>query len=77
VCVVVDEQRIILGKLHLDQLPAEGSAEDVMEPGPTTIRPSDDLAEVRERMIKRKVQTLLVSTPAGVLLGVLARSANR
>lgn len=74
VCVVVDEQRVILGILRLENLPAEGSAEAVMEPGPTTIRPSDDVAEVRERMTKRKVQTLLVSTPAGVLVGVLGQS---
>jgi predicted transcriptional regulator len=77
VCVVVDERRVILGKLRLDDLPAEGSAEEVMEPGPTTIRPSEDLAEVRERMTKRKVQTLLVSTPAGVLVGVLGQSTAR
>lgn len=77
VCVVVDDQRVILGRLRLDDLPAHGSAEEHMEPGPTTIRPTDDLAQVRERMTKRKVQTLLVSTPAGVLLGVLGQSADR
>ncbi len=77
VCVVIDEQRTILGKLRLDKLPAQGSAEELMDPGPTTIRPSEDLAEVRERMTKRKVQTMLVSTPAGVLLGALGQPTPR
>ncbi len=76
VCVVVDEERVILGRLRLDNLAAQGPAEEHMEPGPTTIRPSDDLAEVRERMSKRNVRTLLVSTPAGVLLGVLGQHGD-
>ncbi len=41
VCVVVDDKRVILGQLRLDDLPGHGSAGEATEPGPTTIRPSD------------------------------------
>jgi hypothetical protein len=47
------------------------TAEHDMEPGPVTIRPSEELQPVYERMRRREVRRLLVSTPTGVLLGAL------
>jgi CBS domain-containing protein len=53
--------------------PADGRpASQVMRPGPTTIRPSEDLGAARERMRRRHVPRLLVSTPDGELLGLLS-----
>lgn len=79
-CVVVNEQGIVQGRLLLDKLPetATGPVEDVMEPGPATIRPNDPLDPTRERMRARRVRSLIVTTPDGRLLGVLRddRSAD-
>jgi Mg/Co/Ni transporter MgtE len=44
-----------------------------MEPGPATVRPSEDLAPLLERMRRRDMPTILVTTPEGVLMGVLRR----
>jgi predicted transcriptional regulator len=72
-CVVVNDHRIVQGRLRRDRLdPADTrTAEDVMEPGPATIRADADLAETLERMTARNVTSLIVSTPDGVLLGAL------
>ena len=73
ICVVVNEHHVVQGRLRRDRLdPADTrTAEDVMEPGPATIRADADLAETRQRMTTRKAASLIVSTPEGVLLGVL------
>jgi CBS domain-containing protein len=70
-CVIVNDARVILGRLRVRDAAAEHTAEDDMEPGPTTIRPSEELQPVYERMRRRGVRRLLVSNPAGVLLGAL------
>ena len=73
-CVVINDYRIVAGRLeHLDSLDPEDPrpASEVMRPGPTTIRPSDNLGAVRERMRAKNVPQLLVTTPDGELLGLL------
>jgi predicted transcriptional regulator len=45
-----------------------------MEPGPATVRADADLAETIERMNRRRVKALIVSTPDGVLLEVLRKT---
>jgi CBS domain-containing protein len=73
-CVVINDHRIVAGQLeHLDTVdPEDGRpVSEVMRPGPTTIRPSDNLDQVRGRMRARHVPDLLVTTPDGELLGVL------
>jgi Mg/Co/Ni transporter MgtE len=47
--------------------------ESVMEPGPSTIRPHLTVDELHQRLARSEVNTLLVTTPGGVLLGVLRR----
>jgi hypothetical protein len=52
VWVVVNEQRVVLGRpraAHVDR-DDRRTAEEVMEPGPATIRPDDPAAETTERM---------------------------
>jgi len=73
ICVVVNDYHVVLGRLRRDRLdPADSrAAEDIMEPGPATIRADADLAETRQRMTTRKAASLIVSTPEGVLLGLL------
>ena len=73
-CVVVNERRIVAGRLeHLDRIDPEDRrpAGEVMRAGPTTIRPSEDLGAVRQRMSERQVPQLLVTTPEGELLGLV------
>jgi CBS domain-containing protein len=74
-CIVVNDQRVVLGRLRgalLDGDP-EQAAETVMEAGPTTVRPSEPLDALIERMQKRKVESIVVSTADGMLVGVLRR----
>jgi hypothetical protein len=73
-CVVVNDRRIVAGRLdHLDRIDPEDRrpASEIMRPGPPTIRPSEDLSAVRQRMSERHVQRLLVTTPDGELLGLV------
>ena len=76
VCIVVAEGGVIQGRLRRDawNAPPGTLAEDVMENGPTTVRPDELLAELVGRMQKRKVAEILVATPDGVLVGNLARA---
>ncbi len=46
-------------------------AEDVMQPGPTTVRAHEPLDPLLERMAERGVEEVLVTTPEGRLLGVV------
>ena len=75
-CIVVNDQRVILGRLRGEALDGdpEQTVEAVMESGPTTIRPSEPLDALIGRMQKRKVESIVVSTATGVLVGVLRRA---
>ena len=73
--VVVNEQRIVLGRIRsadLERAALEATAEQIMEPGPATIRADADLEQTGERLRDRHVTDILVTTPEGELLGVLA-----
>ena len=51
----------------------EQPIEAVMEAGPTTVRPSEPLDALTERMRDRNVSTIVVTTSDGVQVGVLRR----
>ena len=74
-CVVVNEERIVLGMLRGKELePApETTVEEVMRPGPTTFRPDTPVEKVAKRMRKRGVSAVLVTTSDGELVGMLHR----
>ena len=74
-CIVVNDQRVVLGRIRGGSLSGdpEQTAEAVMEAGPTTVRPSEPLDALIERMQKRKTGSIVVSTANGVLVGVLRR----
>ena len=78
-CLVLNDHDVVRGRLRLDRLdPADTRVvEDVMEPGPATVRADADLEETTERMRRRGVPTLIVSTPEGVLLGVVHAEPNK
>jgi CBS domain-containing protein len=78
-CIVVNAEGVVLGRLRRAALEgelagdAQETAEAVMEPGPTTVRPSEPLADLVKRMQEHRVGTIVVTTPEGVLVGVLRR----
>ncbi len=72
ICVVVNDQGVVLGRLRFDRLGATGgTAEDAMQPGPATIRAHENLDATLDRMAQRRVTALLVTTPDGELLGLI------
>jgi CBS domain-containing protein len=73
ICVVVNDARIVAGRLRVGTVPADDQrrAGEVMEPGPATIRAHEDLAATLTRMAERHVDVLLVTTPEGELLGAV------
>src|SRR5688500_8881744 len=77
-CIVVNDERVILGRIRGETLDGdpEQAVEAVMEAGPTTVRPSEPLEALIGRMQKRKVDSIVVSTAAGKLVGVLHREAG-
>ena len=74
-CIVVNDQRVILGRVRGEALDGDGEqmVEAVMEAGPTTVRPSEPLDDLIPRMQKRRAASIVVSTADGVLVGVLRR----
>ncbi len=71
--LVVDCDDIVIGRLRNTAWEQDGSlrVEQVMEPGPTTVRANTMLAPLVERMEKRGTALVTVTTPQGVLIGVL------
>ena len=51
----------------------DATAEAVMEPGPSTVRPDIAAGELAERLRKRDLKTAVVSDPEGRLIGVVLR----
>jgi CBS domain-containing protein len=74
-CVVVDEAGLVLGRVRAsDDGEASGNTvEAVMEEGPSTFRPNVPLEEILARMVRHKVDEVVVTTGDGVFLGVLRR----
>jgi len=74
-CIIVNDENIILGRLRgaaVDHDP-ETHVEEIMEEGPTTIRPDTMLRDIVERMQRRKVDSILVATEMGELIGIMYR----
>ena len=70
--VVIDERGIVLGRAmsgDLSEASTDQTVADIMRIGPTTIRPDEVTAAVRKRMKSRRVTSVLVTRPTGVLLG--------
>jgi Mg/Co/Ni transporter MgtE len=75
-CMVVNEQRILLGRLHADDIEradADARAEDVMRPGPVTYRPDFQADQLLDVMEQRKIGSAPVTTSDGTLIGLVRR----
>jgi len=75
-CVVVNEHRVVMGLVTQQELADDRAARigDVMIFGVTTVRPSEDLDSLRDRMGRKGVDSIVVTRPDGTLVGVLRRA---
>jgi CBS domain-containing protein len=76
-CVVVNAQHVVLGWLEgkaLDGSP-EQLVEEVMEPGPSTLRPDVALDEASAYLQQHQLDGILITTADGKLVGLLPRTA--
>lgn len=71
--LVVSRTGVLLGRLRKRALEGDprAKAEDVMEPGPSTVRPHQPLAPLLERLERRNLRTAIVTDPEGRLVGVV------
>ncbi len=74
-CPVVTDGSIVLGRVRRSAL--DGTADDLveegMQSGPTTIRPSSTLESILDRLRARNLDSILVTTSDGRLVGTLHR----
>jgi CBS domain-containing protein len=75
-CIVVNEQRVVLGRLGRKAVASDSdeSVEEAMSPGPSTVRPSIGADALLERIRARNLGSYLVTTPDGRLVGLVRRS---
>lgn len=78
-CIVINEQRVVLGRLGRKALAADTdeSIEQAMTPGPSTVRPSIGTHALHERIRARNLTSILVTTPDGRLVGLALRDDLR
>ena len=72
-CIVVDDRHVVLGRVRGRALSGDPSAaiEDVMQSGPSTIRPDIPLDTVVKTLRGGNVTSTLVTDPEGHLIGAL------
>jgi hypothetical protein len=72
----VVEAGILLGRLRKAALESDpnATAEDAMEPGPSTVRADTDPERLRERLDRQRLTTAVITDPDGRLLGVVRRA---
>ena len=73
--LVTSKGGVVLGRLRRSALDCDPAmrVEDVMEPGPSTVRPHTPAAKLAKRLAARNLKSAIVTTPDGVLLGVVRR----
>jgi CBS domain-containing protein len=74
-CIVVNEQRVVLGRLGRKAIAGytDESVGQAMTPGPSTVRPSIGTDALLERINARNLTSLVVTTPDGRLIGLALR----
>ncbi len=75
-CVVVNNERVVLGLLREKELAFDAKAtivEEVMRIGPATFRPDEPVGKMAKRMQDRGARTVLVTTSDGRLVGLVYR----
>jgi CBS domain-containing protein len=74
-CVVVGQDRVVLGLLRAKELQADPhlTVERVMRPGPSTYRPFVSVEEMRRTMTERNLENSPVTTSDGKLVGLVRK----
>jgi Mg/Co/Ni transporter MgtE len=74
--LAVSATGVLLGRLRRSRCKGKDEArvDEVMEAGPSTVRPDMDAPTLAERLSERKLTTAVVTTPEGRLLGVVIRA---
>ena len=74
-CVVVNDERVVLGLLRAEELRRgqDESIEQMMRPGPSTFRPHVPIEELAHHMIHHDLPSSPVTTSDGRLVGLLRR----
>ncbi len=72
-CIVVNEGRVVLGRLGRKVLLSDSdqSVEEAMTEGPSTVRPSIGIAALVKRMRDGKLTSFVVTTADGRLVGIV------
>ncbi|MDQ3877669.1 MAG: CBS domain-containing protein [Actinomycetota bacterium] len=75
-CVVLNDEGILMGRLRQKQLASADDAivDDVMQRGPSTVRPTESAAAVLKRLQDNDVPAIAVTTADGHFLGFAPRS---
>jgi CBS domain-containing protein len=78
-CVVIDCDGIVIGRLRHQAWESDDTTivEQIMESGPTTVRPDGLLQTLVDRMAKRDTKLVLVATPQGDLIGAVLHDEAR
>jgi predicted transcriptional regulator len=74
--LVVHAGDIVLGRLRMSAMkdaPDEATAEQVMSPGPSTVRADTEAAELAKKLDEKNLKTTIVTDPEGRLIGVVLR----
>jgi CBS-domain-containing membrane protein len=73
--LVTSEGGVVLGRLRRSALDCDPalSAEEVMEPGPSTVRPDTPVDDLAKRLAERELHFAILTDPEGRLLGVVCR----
>jgi Mg/Co/Ni transporter MgtE len=73
-CVVVNDERVVLGLLRQEELERpDGRIDEVMRPGPSTFRPHVPIEEMAHFMVAHDLPTSPITSSDGRLIGVLRR----
>ena len=67
---------VLLGRLRKSMLDCDPGlrADEVMEPGPWTVRPHKSAETILHELVARDLRWAIVTTPEGELIGVAART---
>ena len=74
-CVVVSQQRVVLGLLRAKELQADPDllVDQAMRPGPSTYRPFVSVEDMRRTMTERNLENSPVTTGDGKLVGLVRK----
>jgi predicted transcriptional regulator len=75
-CVVVNQERVVLGLLRAKELDGDPASriEEAMRPGPSTFRPHVAVAEMAHHMVDHDTESSPITTSDGRLVGLLLRA---